>query len=384
MLELTDHVSIPSGQADLADVNIACYLFVDDTHVSGEREPSVKDYLRDSDKPTLVFLHGGPGIADHNIYVSFFSQLTNVADVLMLDMRGHGASSGHDEAYQHTWNLQQWAADVVAICAQFAIEKPIVAGVSFGTWVAYQYLINFPQHPAKVIFINGEPKVDTDLRAEKYGKKATIHAKSEGVEDPESYGEQVKQIVLDLRTLACDPKATVTSAMGTGKTTAELYMEHCIPLFSTRPYTEAELALCTRKNIPLWQYFDGGEYYRFDLRGGLEELREQYDVLVAGSRASEVPVIILLAGTDDPEHPCEGAIEVGRILDNHAQLIVMEDAGDPVYRDKPKEVLALLSACMIEPRFIPSSLVQDILTGVEVTFGDSGVGRDKADTTLGY
>ncbi len=61
------------------------------------------------EKPTIVFLHGGPGIGDHTLYVSFWSQLLDVSQVVFVDMRGHGRS---DQGNVKDWTLARWGKDV--------------------------------------------------------------------------------------------------------------------------------------------------------------------------------------------------------------------------------------------------------------------------------
>src|SRR6266571_466585 len=78
-------------------------------------------------KPTLVLLHGGPGF-DHSMYKPAFSALADIAQVVYLDHRGNGRSTGDDPA---TWNLAQWGDDVKAFCDTLGIERPIVYGASF-------------------------------------------------------------------------------------------------------------------------------------------------------------------------------------------------------------------------------------------------------------
>ena len=47
------------------------------------------------EKPTLLLLHGGPGL-DHSSYKPAFSQFTDIAQVVYLDHRGNGRSDRGD------------------------------------------------------------------------------------------------------------------------------------------------------------------------------------------------------------------------------------------------------------------------------------------------
>src|SRR5438094_6009006 len=89
----------------------------------------------------LLILHGGPGVSDHSLYYDFWSQFSNQAHVVFFDMRGHGQSDKGD--VQH-WNLKQWGKDVYEFCQALNIKKPIVAGISFGGWVALSYALQYP------------------------------------------------------------------------------------------------------------------------------------------------------------------------------------------------------------------------------------------------
>ena len=53
-------------------------------------------------KPTVVMVHGGPG-ADHSVSKPFFSQLTDIAQVIYYDHRGNGRS---DLGRKEDWNLR--------------------------------------------------------------------------------------------------------------------------------------------------------------------------------------------------------------------------------------------------------------------------------------
>jgi proline iminopeptidase len=112
----------------------------------------VPDGPRMRERPTLLLLHGGPGF-DHTLYRPAFSALADVAQIIYLDHRGNGRSTGDDPA---TWNVTQWGDDVKTFCDVLGIVKPIVYGASFGGMVALAYATRHPEHPGKLILVSTE------------------------------------------------------------------------------------------------------------------------------------------------------------------------------------------------------------------------------------
>src|SRR5262245_6071212 len=110
-------------------------------------------------KPTLLLLHGGPGL-DHSIYKPAFSALADIAQVVFLDHRGNGRS---ESGSRETWTLAQWADDVRAFCEALGITRPIVYGASFGGMVALAYATRHPVHPGKLILVSTEAAGDSHL-----------------------------------------------------------------------------------------------------------------------------------------------------------------------------------------------------------------------------
>src|SRR5258705_123980 len=111
------------------------------------------------ERPTLLLLHGGPGL-DHSIYKPAFSTLAGIAQVLFLDHRGNGRS---EPGPRESWTLAQSAEDVRAFCEAVGIERPIVYGASFGRTVALAYAARYPDHPAKLILVSTEAAGHTHL-----------------------------------------------------------------------------------------------------------------------------------------------------------------------------------------------------------------------------
>jgi pimeloyl-ACP methyl ester carboxylesterase len=88
--------------------------------------------------PTLVAVHGGPGLDHINLKVEL-APLARHIQVLYYDQRGHGRS---DHCTSASWNLRTWADDLRRLCDVLGLVKPVVLGSSFGGHVALD--IAFP------------------------------------------------------------------------------------------------------------------------------------------------------------------------------------------------------------------------------------------------
>jgi proline iminopeptidase len=105
-------------------------------------------------RPALIGLHGGPGLDGTKLRYQL-APLAEVAQVVVPDQRGHGRS---DRAGPASWNLASWAADVRSLSDALGIEGPVVLGVSFGGFVAQEYAVAYPEHPAGLILISTGPR----------------------------------------------------------------------------------------------------------------------------------------------------------------------------------------------------------------------------------
>jgi proline iminopeptidase len=108
----------------------------------------VPDGRRLRARPTVILIHGGPGTYDHSYFKPYFSQLTDCAQVIYLDIRGHGRSAHADP---DSWTFEACADDIPAFCAAIGVERPIVLGHSMGGFIAALYAARHPSHPAGLI-----------------------------------------------------------------------------------------------------------------------------------------------------------------------------------------------------------------------------------------
>jgi len=114
-------------------------------------------------RPTVLLIHGGPGSYDHSYFKPHFSRLTDVAQVVYLDLRDHGRSARHDPA---KWSYEVAADDIRAFCDAIGVEHPIVLGHSMGSWIVLMYGARHPGHAGALISQNGMARFDMDRLAE--------------------------------------------------------------------------------------------------------------------------------------------------------------------------------------------------------------------------
>ena len=89
----------------------------------------------------------------------------------------------------------------------------------------------------------------------------------------------------------------------------------------------SQLAGCIR-NPDLWARYMLTEHGKFDFTSNLHKIH--------------CPVLHL-AGGNDPVHPVSCAIDTAKNIGGNCELSIIKDTGDPVYRDKPKETVKVIS-----------------------------------------
>ena len=145
-------------------------------------------------RPTVVLVHGGPGSFDHSYFIPDFGRLAEVAQVVYLDLRGHGRSTwGEPEE----WSFEQCADDLRSFCDALGIDRPVVFGHSMGAPIVLLYAARHPGHAAAIIVQSGFARWDADRLAaafaavagDEVGEMARRDYAGENVSDEE--GERV-------------------------------------------------------------------------------------------------------------------------------------------------------------------------------------------------
>lgn len=97
------------------------------------------EVLGEEGAPVLIAHHGGGGIGSLAEPRSTFGPLADMFRVIVFDSRGCGLSEAVPP-YSHA----QWAADVDALREWAGVEQIVVAGGSYGGFIAMEYAIRYP------------------------------------------------------------------------------------------------------------------------------------------------------------------------------------------------------------------------------------------------
>ena len=120
-------------------------------------------------RPTVVLVHGGPGVYDHSYFKPDFGRLAEHAQVVYLDLRGHGRSDWGDAG---AWSFETCADDVRMFCDVVGIDRPIVLGHSMGGPIVLLYGARHPGHAAGLVVQSGFARWDTSRMVEGFRRVA--------------------------------------------------------------------------------------------------------------------------------------------------------------------------------------------------------------------
>jgi pimeloyl-ACP methyl ester carboxylesterase len=120
-------------------------------------------------RPTVVLVHGGPGVWDHSYFKLDFARLAEHAQVVYLDLRGHGRSGWGEAA---AWSLEACAEDVRGFCEAVGVADPIVFGHSMGAPIVLLYGARHPGHAAALIVQSGFARWDPQRVVEGFRRVA--------------------------------------------------------------------------------------------------------------------------------------------------------------------------------------------------------------------
>jgi pimeloyl-ACP methyl ester carboxylesterase len=269
--------------------------------------PSLRADHRDAeDRPTILALHGGPGV-DHTSVRGVVEPLADLGQIVLIDQCGHGRSDYGDTSQ---WTLESWAADIASFCEVLDIRKPVLFGASFGAMVALAVAGMFPDLPAALVLSNsGAGLVDHNSTVEVFRRLG---------------GDEVANIAWQFLE---EPAVDIGNA----------YEEICLPHYSRRPgaheYASSTFAKAVRTP-------EVGAYFQ----SRIHSLDPTQHAAAVRCRT------LIICGTDDVMVPRSVATDLLHMFPHGvAQLEFVPDAGHWLYRDNPEHAYGILR------RFISAS-----------------------------
>jgi proline iminopeptidase len=252
------------------------------------------------DKPLIIVHHGGPGVSSHAESKASFGFLTDRFRVLVFDARGSGRSDCIGP-YTH----ERWVADVEALRCRAGAETIVIAGGSYGGFIALEYTLAFPERVAAIILR------DTSAHGDILADSAALAARSNRVRvDPERLKRMFAGTMID----DADMEACLMEI-------APLYAGSNPPAPSP---DGAGPALGTNRELIFHAATHNAAFSqtlgRYDVRGRLGEIR--------------VPVLVTVGRHDwITPVPCSEEIASGI---PEAELVVFEHSGHSPPADEPE------------------------------------------------
>ncbi|MGH8996490.1 MAG: alpha/beta fold hydrolase [Acidimicrobiales bacterium] len=107
----------------------------------------------DGGVPILAF-HGGPGL-DHHMFGDYLDPLTDDRRyrLVLVDERAQGRSDR--AAAPSTWTMARMVADITDVAASLGLDRYVVLGHSFGSFLALRHAVDFPGAAAATIVSGG-------------------------------------------------------------------------------------------------------------------------------------------------------------------------------------------------------------------------------------
>lgn len=266
----------------------------------------VIDGSRMRERPTVILLHGGPGV-DHTAFKSRLAQLAGRMQLIYFDQRGNGRSA---RGAQEKWTLQEHVEDLEALRQHLGLGPVVTLGTSYGAMVAMAHAARHPESVSHLVLI-----------------APAAHS---------GYVERAKQIVAQRGT--AEQIAQCEDLFG-GKLDTPEKMRH---------YFEVMGPLYSRKNDPV---LSAVALQRFiwspeALNGahGPDGFLREFDLRPCLSRI--IAPTLICAGRYDWICAPEFAEEIHHLIP-HSDLRIFEESAHAVAGDEPQALLDAISGFLV-------------------------------------
>lgn len=110
--------------------------------------------------PVVIAHHGAPGLGSRAEPRASFGRLADTYRVLVFDARGSGQSEGNG-----TFSHEQWAADIDGLRQWIGVDQVIMAGGSYGGFMAMEYATRYPDRVRAMVLRDTSPDNSNEEKA---------------------------------------------------------------------------------------------------------------------------------------------------------------------------------------------------------------------------
>jgi len=146
--------------------------------------------LGDEANPSILTLHGGPGVGDHRKAKEAYEPLTDDYEVVVYDHRGCGLS-GEDPPYTN----EQFARDANALREHLGLGTVVLIGGSYGGFITQEYLTRFPETVAGFVLRDTAPSGEYDKQSRENARAGLPEVWERGLDVPEITFEEFDRVM---------------------------------------------------------------------------------------------------------------------------------------------------------------------------------------------
>lgn len=110
--------------------------------------------------PVVIAHHGAPGLGSRAEPRASFGRLADTYRVIVFDARGSGQSEG-----KGTFSHEQWAADIDGLREWIGVDQVIMAGGSYGGFMAMEYATRYPDRVRAMVLRDTSPDNSNEEKA---------------------------------------------------------------------------------------------------------------------------------------------------------------------------------------------------------------------------
>jgi proline iminopeptidase len=258
--------------------------------------------------PSVLTLHGGPGIGDLGDNKKMYTALEDRFRFIYYDQRGNSKS---EEVDPETYTHEQYVQDAETLRQKLDLGRCVLAGGSYGGIIALEYALRYQKNITHMVLRGTAASVELqDVAFEN-----ALNANLDGVDE-----EMLRRLF-----------------HGHMKDDDDLrnHFAKILPLYSTTYTPDKGQKLLDRKifRAKTHNAFFQREFPKYDIRDRLHEI--------------EVPTLIL-AGRKDWITPLRFAEELYEGLQN-VRLVIFEDTGHSINSDDPENFRRVTTEFILGP-----------------------------------